>query len=72
MTPLDVQWNGTAGTRHLTDTSRLAVPFRSQLSKTVFLNRRAAARYRALTSIIPAARGSAGICHFSFLSIFHE
>jgi hypothetical protein len=31
-TPLDVQWKGTAGTRHLTDTSRLAVPFHSQLS----------------------------------------
>ena len=33
--------------------------------RAVFLNRRAAVRYRA-------ARGSPGICHFSFLSIFHE
>ena len=31
----------------------------------VFLNRRAAGRYRS-------ARGSPGICHFSFLSNFHE
>ena len=31
----------------------------------VFLNRRAAARYRA-------ARSSPGICHFNFLRIFHE
>jgi hypothetical protein len=38
----------------------------------LFLNRRAAARYRALVSIYRAVRGSPGICHFSFLSIFHE
>ena len=41
-----------------------------QYSIPMFLNRRAAARYRALASIIPAARGSAGICRFSFLSNF--
>ena len=34
-------------------------------SRTVFPNRRAAAQYRA-------ARGSPGICHFIFLSNFHE
>ena len=33
-------------------------------SKAMFLNRRPAARYRA-------ASGSPGICHYSFLSIFH-
>jgi len=37
----------------------------SLCSTSVFLNRRAVARYQA-------ARGSPGICHFSFLSIFHE
>jgi len=35
------------------------------MSTAVFLNRWAAAQYRA-------ARGSPGSCHFSFLSIFHE
>jgi len=38
----------------------------------VFLNGGAAARYRAMASITRAARGSPGICHFSFLSNFHE
>ena len=38
----------------------------------VFLNRRAAARYRAWHQLYRAARGSPGICHFSFLSNSHE
>ena len=37
----------------------------------VFLNRRAAARYRPWHQLYRAARVSPGICHFSFLSIFH-
>jgi hypothetical protein len=41
--------------------------------RSVFLNRWAAARYRALSSIIPGReRFSPGICNFSFLRIFHE
>ena len=42
------------------------------LTKAVFLNRRAAVRYRALAQLYRAARGSPGVCHFSFLSNFHE
>jgi hypothetical protein len=38
----------------------------------VFLNSRAAARYRPWHQLYRAARGSPGSCHFSFLSIFHE
>jgi len=41
-------------------------------SRLAFLNRRAEAWYRGLASIIMAARDSPGICHFSFLSTFHE
>jgi len=40
-------------------------PFLQHTATAVFLNRRAAVQYRA-------ARGSPGICHFSFLSSFHE
>ena len=40
--------------------------------KTVFLNRRATARYRAWHQLYRAAVGSPGICHFSFLRIVHE
>jgi hypothetical protein len=41
----------------------------SESTKSVFLNRRAAARYRPVASIIP---GREYLCRFSFLSIFHE
>ena len=43
----------------------LQIP-RLQGARAVFLNRRAAARYRALASIIPGRE------KFSFLSVFHE
>jgi len=38
----------------------------------VFLNRRAAANTGPWHQLYRAARGSPGICHFSFLSNFHE
>ena len=38
----------------------------------VFLNRRAAAGTGPWYQLYRAARGSAGICHFIFLSNFHE
>jgi len=47
-------------------------PFPRVRFKTVFLNRRTAARYRNLASIIPGREGFSWVCHFSFLGIFHE
>jgi len=43
-----------------------------RMYRTVFLNRWAAARYRALASFIPGRQRFSWKCHFSFLSIFHE
>ena len=51
---------------------RRVFTFQAQVVKNltpVFVNRRAAARYRYRAL---AARGSPDSCHFSFLSIFHE
>ena len=51
---------------------KLGYNYTSSPPMAVFLNRRAAARYRALASIIAGARDAPGICHFSVLSNFHE
>ena len=41
-------------------------------NRAAFLNRWTAVPYRALASLYQAARGSPGICHFSFLNNFRE